>query len=383
MSVPPQQPPYGQQPDPYGQHGQHGQYQPDPYGQQGQPGSYDPYQQGQQQYGSQGGGQYDPYQQGQQYAQQGQQYGQYGSQGQPDPYGQQAYGQYGQAPYGDPAWQQGQQPPDTSKNFLGVIALIAGIATLLFAWIPFIGLLALLTGGAAVVLGILGFRAVGAGKATNKGMSLTGIITGGISVLLAIAMTILAVAGFNMLAREAEQNSPSSSQESTAPEQQDEGSGQGEATEQGSGGEATEGNEQGSGSGGEASGGQTEEVADGVTMTVTMRTDTAADTSVGADSTGGEVVVAEVVIENTSGEEFEPGLPLAAMTHSGGEQAEEVFSAADGWSGILSWSAVPAGETATVELAFAVPHDAAESSELTITMSAPDFSSQDDYRFTW
>lgn len=354
MSVPPQQPPYGQQPDPYGQHGQ---YQQDPYGQQGQPGSYDPYQQGQQ-------------------------YGQYGGQGAQDPYGQQAYGQYGQAPYGDPAWQQGQQPPDTSKNFLGVIALVAGIATLLFAWVPFIGLLALLTGGAAIVLGILGFRAVGAGKATNKGMSLTGIITGGISVLLAIAMTILAVAGFNMLAREAEQNRPASSQESPAPEQQ-EGSGEGQATEQGSGEEGTQEPEQDTGSGGEASGGQTEEVADGVTMTVTMRTDTAADTSVGADSTGGEVVVAEVVIENTSGEEFEPGLPLAAMTHSGGEQAEEVFSAADGWSGILGWSPVPAGETGTVELAFAVPHDAAESSELTITVSAPDFSSQDDYRFTW
>ena len=62
--------------------------------------------------------------------------------------------------------------------------------SLLFAFIPLIGLLSILGGIAAVVLGFIGRSRVKKGQARGGGMALTGIITGFISIVLAIVMTI-------------------------------------------------------------------------------------------------------------------------------------------------------------------------------------------------
>jgi hypothetical protein len=92
------QPPYGQQPGPYGEPGQYGQ-QPGPHGQAGQYGQPPPY--GQQPYGP------------------------------PGPYGQQPpYGQYGQpAQQWGPPGRPGGQPPKGSRTTL-IALVVAGVVVL-------------------------------------------------------------------------------------------------------------------------------------------------------------------------------------------------------------------------------------------------------------
>ncbi|NES12725.1 MULTISPECIES: DUF4190 domain-containing protein [Micromonospora] len=186
----------------------------DPYGQQ-QPNQdptspqYDPYAQPPQapQYGQQptSGQPYgqDPYAQppqAPQYGQQptsGQPYGQQPTSGQP--YGQPTSGQpYGQQqPYQDPYGQQ-QQPYGAApqypaagypqaqgqNNTLGLIGMIAGIASIVFALCctP----LGIIGGIAGVVLGILAQKKVQAGEATNGGQAKAALICGGVGIVLSI-----------------------------------------------------------------------------------------------------------------------------------------------------------------------------------------------------
>lgn len=99
--------------------------------------------------------------------------------------------QGGQPPYGSappqvpqmpqPGYAAGGYPPVQPKG-LALSSLIVGIASLVFFWTWVIGLLG---GIAAVVLGIIGLR-----KGQSKGMSLTGIITGGVAVLISVGVII-------------------------------------------------------------------------------------------------------------------------------------------------------------------------------------------------
>src|SRR5699024_5114178 len=154
--------PYGSQPgqnqNPYGQNAQ-GQ---DPYG-QGQYGQnpYDPNAQG-----------YDPNQYGQQPA-----YAADGSSDQFIPANPNAA--YGQFPAGTGG--------NTSKNLWGILALIGGIAGVLTSGLLFGGLL----GIAAVVFGFIALSAIKKGLASNKGMSITGLILGFVAVLFTIVALII------------------------------------------------------------------------------------------------------------------------------------------------------------------------------------------------
>lgn len=85
------------------------------------------------------------------------------------------------APAANPA-----APAPQSAGGLAIAALIVGIVAIIFFWAPFFGFVA---GAAAVVLGIIAIK-----KAQNKGMSIAGIITGGIATLInLIFITILLV----------------------------------------------------------------------------------------------------------------------------------------------------------------------------------------------
>jgi hypothetical protein len=98
----------------------------------------------------------------------------YGQQSPPPAYGQQpAYGQPGDG--------------RSMKNGLGTAALVLGVLSLL-TWFFLIGGL---LGVAAIVLGVMALARVKRGEASNRGMALTGIITGVLGVLL----TILVIAG--------------------------------------------------------------------------------------------------------------------------------------------------------------------------------------------
>lgn len=100
-------------------------------------------------------------------------------------------------------------------NGLAIAALVVGIVAFISGWAPIWGLLA---GAAAVVLGILGLR-----KPGGKGMSIAGIITGGLGALWGLVVTIIffvaLVAGFsglgvaNEIAKEADKELSQSQQQ--------------------------------------------------------------------------------------------------------------------------------------------------------------------------
>ncbi|MER8043118.1 DUF4190 domain-containing protein [Streptomyces sp. NPDC094032] len=92
-----------------------------------------------------------------------------------------------QQPYGAP----GMQPPAQPRNGLGVTALVLGIVGLLFAIIPFLFWLGGILGLLALIFGIIGSSRAGKGLATNKGMAVTGLVLGAVSILAAIAWTIV------------------------------------------------------------------------------------------------------------------------------------------------------------------------------------------------
>lgn len=73
--------------------------------------------------------------------------------------------------------------PAGATNGLAIAAMVVGIVAFISGWIPFWGLLA---GAAAVVLGVLALK-----KPTGKGMSITGIVTGGLAALTSLIFTVL------------------------------------------------------------------------------------------------------------------------------------------------------------------------------------------------
>lgn len=82
-------------------------------------------------------------------------------------------------------------PAPTASKGLAITALILGIVGvvggLIFGWLPFVGgVITILVGAAAIVLGFIALK-----KRQSKGMSLTGLIMGGVAVLIGIASIVL------------------------------------------------------------------------------------------------------------------------------------------------------------------------------------------------
>lgn len=82
-------------------------------------------------------------------------------------------------------------PRPATKNFWGVLSLIAGIVGILLAWVLFGGVV----GIAGAVFGVVGLAAVKNGMAANKGMNIWGIVLSGASVLLAFFFVVNVVLG--------------------------------------------------------------------------------------------------------------------------------------------------------------------------------------------
>ncbi|WP_167148885.1 DUF4190 domain-containing protein [Actinomyces sp. ZJ308] len=81
-------------------------------------------------------------------------------------------GPYNQQPGG---YGGGFGPRPDEKNSLGGWALGLGIASLICC--------SVITGIPAMIVGYLGMQAANEGRATNKGMSIAGIVMGGLSIL--------------------------------------------------------------------------------------------------------------------------------------------------------------------------------------------------------
>ncbi len=107
-------------------------------------------------------------------------------------------------PGGYPALQPGgfpaQQPAAASgqSNGIALAALIVGLLSLAIAWIPFIGLLGVVGGFVALLLGVFG-RGRAKKIANGAGMAITGIISGIVAILLGVASTVLPVLFFQGL----------------------------------------------------------------------------------------------------------------------------------------------------------------------------------------
>ncbi|MFZ1301919.1 MAG: DUF4190 domain-containing protein [Candidatus Microsaccharimonas sp.] len=74
-------------------------------------------------------------------------------------------------------------PVHSATNGLAIASMVVGIVAFISGWIPFWGLLA---GIAAVVLGILALK-----KPTAKGLSITGIVTGGLGALTSLLFSVI------------------------------------------------------------------------------------------------------------------------------------------------------------------------------------------------
>ncbi|MFP3398154.1 DUF4352 domain-containing protein [Brevibacterium sp. H602] len=370
----------GQQPGQYGS-GQPGQQygssgdqpngsQPN-YGQGGNDGSQ---QYGQQapQYGSQPnyGASNDQNQYGQnQYGQDPNNQNQYG-QGQPD---QNQYGdnQYGQNPYdtnaqGYDANQYGQQPAyagadgssdqfipanpnsgygqypsgtggNTSKNIWGILALIGGIVGVLGSF--FFGIGAIF-GIAAIIFGFVGLSAVKKNLASNKGLNITGIILGFLSVVIAI-ISIVATVMFGAFIFNAAEEAASSS----APADPSQGAGQDPS--QGSGGSD-------GGAGAPAQAGEVE-IGTDVTAQINVREGTASSSASGAESTNGEIAIVTMTVKNNSSSDIEMTLTNLSANNGGSTEYDDVFDGGNYKGSLAFTDPVPAGGETTYEFAYAVP----------------------------
>lgn len=74
---------------------------------------------------------------------------------------------------------------DKRKNGLGVAALVVGIVAAVFSIIPLVGMVAFFLGPVAIILGVIAFFL----KNRKKGMAITGVILGIVSIIIAGIVT--------------------------------------------------------------------------------------------------------------------------------------------------------------------------------------------------
>ena len=91
-------------------------------------------------------------------------------------------------PYYQPAPYDGQPPEQLSG--LTITAMTVGIVALVVAAIPIFGFVSFVLGPLAIILGIVGLVK----KRPKKGFSITGIITGGLALLLCILYLVIGIA---------------------------------------------------------------------------------------------------------------------------------------------------------------------------------------------
>lgn len=84
-------------------------------------------------------------------------------------------------------------------NGIAAAALICGIIGMLIAWVPFIVVGGIVLGVLAIVFGVKGLRR-SAYVGSGRGLAITGIVTGGITLLIAIVGVVLSVLLFQAIA---------------------------------------------------------------------------------------------------------------------------------------------------------------------------------------
>ena len=102
------------------------------------------------------------------------------------PYPPPSYGPY--PPYGQGVyWGAPYDPRRHEANALGGWALGLGIASIVASCLSF----GLILGISAIVVGVLGMRAANEGRASNKGLSIAGVVTGAIGAVIGACYLML------------------------------------------------------------------------------------------------------------------------------------------------------------------------------------------------
>jgi hypothetical protein len=92
-------------------------------------------------------------------------------------------------PAGPPGYP-GAPGAEKPQNIFGILALVLGIVSVVLFCV-YAGFWA---GIPAIVLGVLGLNRAKAGRATNRGLALTGLILGAVGLLISIGVLVFAIA---------------------------------------------------------------------------------------------------------------------------------------------------------------------------------------------
>ncbi|MCH0539077.1 DUF4190 domain-containing protein [Streptomyces sp. MUM 203J] len=265
-----------------------------------------------------------------------------------------------QSPYGSPGMPgfpgMPYPPPPPPRNGLGVTGMVLGIVGIVFATVPitfwFGGVLGLL----ALVFGIVGQVRAKRGEATNRGMAITGIILGALSMVAALVWLTLVV----LVIVEARDKGPidhhGPSDSAPAVPGEDEG--------------GADGNENTlPGSPEPLPFGTSFAYEDGLKVTIGEPERYPAD-SPDVDVAAGETafrVKLTYVNEGPQGVDIGSSLPM--VTDADGDPAEMVFNLKDTHLTLWSQEGLGAGETISGTFSFSAPSDALSEVELTLSPS--------------
>lgn len=97
-----------------------------------------------------------------------------------------------------------EQPPVQPKNGFGVTGFVLGLIGLVFAFIPIIGVIAWPLVILGIIFSALGFARTRSGKATNKGLSIAGLVVSIVGLVICIVWTVAVGSAVNEVNKEAD-----------------------------------------------------------------------------------------------------------------------------------------------------------------------------------
>ena len=99
-------------------------------------------------------------------------------------------GQYPPGQYPGGSSQAGGYPPARRRNGMGTAALVLGVVALVLVLLLIFSPLGAFLGLLAVIFGIVGIVRANRREADNRGQAVTGLVTGGLALVLGIFFTI-------------------------------------------------------------------------------------------------------------------------------------------------------------------------------------------------
>ncbi|OFI37398.1 hypothetical protein BIU82_10065 [Arthrobacter sp. SW1] len=241
------------------------------------------------------------------------------------------------------------QPEPKRGNGFGVAALVLGIVAIVASFIPVLGTVAFILGPLAVLFGLLG---IFLRKGTPRGTSITGIILGALSIVIAIIVTVMTAAFVGAVDDALKKSDPSVSNAAPAVE----------SPAQGASVPPSEAPADRS-----ADFGGTVKYDNGVSVTVKSL----GFTKVGQYATGaveGQAAVFELTVHNGSKEDLEAVLMSVPNVTHGPKNAKAsmvIDSSTD--LGLQTLSTILPGESQTVKFAAGVPKTSAGSVRVEVT----------------